>query len=45
MNVAGSSTNTIARAGVPPRAIVSAAGIDTPDVRAGRGDATVTGDR
>jgi hypothetical protein len=41
MNVANSSTNTIARAGVPVRAIVSAAGIETPYVRAGRGEAMV----
>jgi hypothetical protein len=41
MTVANSATNTIARAGTPARAIVCAAGIDTPYVRAGRGEAMV----
>ena len=41
MNAAHSATNTIARAGIPARAIVSAAGVDTPYVRAGRGEAMV----
>ena len=41
MSAANGSANAIARTGTPVRAIVSAAGIDTPYVRAGRGEAMV----
>ena len=41
MNVVGSSTRSIARAGTPARAIVCAGGIETPYVRAGQGEVVV----
>ena len=41
MSTIGGSTRSIARAGSPARAMVSAAGIDTTYVRAGRGEAIV----